>query len=292
VSFATKRLDITLTIGQGAFGDTGTNTVTLSGLRASAQIKAAGGASMSELSLNIWGMTMTMMNDSTALNTVAMMQRNNSVIVAAGDDVSGVATIYEGTISNGWIMMRPPDSYLAITAHSGLIHKIAPAAPRSYAGHADAAVIMASICLEMGGLIFENSGVSVQLSTPYLKGTLYQQAQSVADAANINFVIDNGKFIIYPKGGGRGGINAIVSPETGMIGFPTFTSTGIQISTLFNPTVSIGNIVQVQSELQQACGKWFVCGVSHVLESETVGGDWLTHFQGAPLYNTNVIPAK
>jgi hypothetical protein len=292
VSFTRKRLDITFQLGTGVFGDSGATTVTLSGVRASAHISAAGGASMSTLDLRVWGLPPGMLNTLTALTTVVMMQRNNSVIVSAGDDVSGMATIYEGTISQGWTQINQPESVLTITAHSGLIQKIAPAVPRSYPTTADAAVIMASICLEMGGgLVFENSGVSVILSTPYLSGTLYDQAQAVAAAGNFNFAIDNGKFAIWPRGGTRGGAITVVSPESGMIGYPTFTSVGIAVQKLFDPTISIGNAVQVQSGLQQACGKWFVIGVWHQLDAELPGGQWLTHFEGAPLYgDTNVIP--
>lgn len=288
MSFSRKQIALTFTLGTGAFGDTGTNTVTLSGLRASAQIAAAGGVSMSELRLQVWGLTASMLNDLTALNTVTMLQRNNAVIVAAGDEAGGMWTIYEGTISSGWAQIAAPESCLDITAHSGLINKVAPAQPRGYATHADAAVIMASIALAMG-LPFENNGVSVQLSTPYLHGSLYDQANAVAEHANINWGIDRGTFYICPKGAGRGGSPTLISPQTGMIGFPSFTSTGIEIVSLFNPTISIQSTIEVQSSFTPACGKWFVCGVSHSLHSETPNGDWFTHLQAAPLYASNVV---
>lgn len=290
MSFTRKQIALTFTLGTGAFGDTGTNTVTLSGLRASAQIAAAGGASMSELRLQVWGLTETMLNDLTALNTVTMLQRNNAVIVSAGDAVSGLWTIYEGTISSGWAQIAAPESCLDVTAHAGLIHKVSPALPRGYATHADVAVIMASIALEMG-LPFENNGVSVQLSTSYLHGSLYDQADAVAAHAHIDWGIDRGTFYICPKGAGRIGTPVLVSPQTGMVGFPSFTSTGIEIVSVFNPTISILNTIQVQSSFKPANGQWFVCGVAHSLHSETPNGDWSTHLQAAPLYASNVLPS-
>lgn len=289
MSFTRKRLDLTFTLGTGAFGETGTSTVTLSGLRASAQIQQAGGASMGKLTLKVHGMTLSMMNQLSALTTQVMMQRNNTVTIAAGDDVSGVATVFAGTIAEGWVDANSaPDVSFHVGAFAGLFQAVQSAPPTSYAGHADCATIMSGLATLMG-LKFENSGVSIQLSTPYFRGSPRDQAMRCADAANINWVIENGTLAIWNKGGSRGGSVPLISPQTGMIGHPSFNGTGIAVNSLFNPTISFGGTVQVQSELTVACGNWFVSALSHNLESESPGGAWMTQFQGAPLYASNVI---
>jgi hypothetical protein len=290
MAFARRKIDLTFQLGTGAFGDSGFNTVKVSGLRVQAHITKAGGASMGSLDMRVYGLTPMIMNSLSSLTTQIMMQRKNSVILSAGDDVSGMCVIFEGTIADGWVDLNSsPDSALQIKAFSGLIQALEPAPASSYPGSADAAVIMASLATQMG-LKFENNGVSVILSTPYFPGTARDQAMECADAANINWFIDDTTLAIWPKGGSRGGAIPIVSAGTGMIGFPAHNGTGIAVQTLFNPTISYGNTVQVQSVIPNACGNWFVCALYHELESETPNGQWATHFQGAPLYNVNVIP--
>jgi hypothetical protein len=289
MAFTRKRIDLQFSLGQGAFGDTGTNTVTLSGLRASAQIQQAGGASMGKLTLRVHGMTLSMMNQLSALTTQVMMTRKNSVTVSAGDDVSGVAAVFAGEIAEAWVDANSaPDVAFHVGAFAGLLQAVQPVPPTSYPGHADCATIMAGLATLMG-LKFESNNVSVQLSTPYFPGSPRDQAMRCADAANVNWVIDNGTLAIWPKGGSRGGTVPLISPDTGMIGFPQFNGVGIAVNTLFNPTIAFGQTVQVQSSLTVACGNWFVSALVHNLESETPGGAWMTQFQGAPLYASNVV---
>lgn len=289
MSFATKRIELTFSLGEGTFGETGSSVVTLSGLRSSAQIQQAGGASMGKLTLRARGMTLSMMNQLSALTTQVMMLRKNSITISAGDDVSGMAVIFAGEIAEAWVDANSsPDVSFHVGAFAGLLQAVQPIAPTSYPGHADCATIMSGLATLMG-LKFEGNGVSVQLSTPYFPGSPRDQVMRCADAANINWLIENGTLAIWPKGGSRGGAISLISADTGMIGFPTFNGTGIGVTTLFNPTIAFGQTVEVQSALTVACGKWFVCALAHNLESETPGGAWMTQFQGAPLYNTTVI---
>ena len=67
-----------------------------------------------------------------------------------------------------------------------------------------------------------------------------------------------------------------VSPSTGMRGYPAFTSSGIEVTTLFNPTLQYGGNIQVESQLTPACGTWNIYNLAHELESEIPSGKWFT----------------
>jgi hypothetical protein len=54
------------------------------------------------------------------------------------------------------------------------------------------------------------------------------------------------------------------------------------LTTIFNPDVVIGGMIQVQSSLTPACGQWIATQISHSLESETPDGQWFTHILGVP----------
>jgi hypothetical protein len=76
-----------------------------------------------------------------------------------------------------------------------------------------------------------------------------------------------------------------IAPDTGMVGYPTYTSTGLIVNTVFNPVVRQGALVKVESSLVPACGTWKVVSVTHDIEALMPSGKWLTQLQvAAPGY--------
>ncbi|MBR8188619.1 hypothetical protein KDW82_06030 [Burkholderia vietnamiensis] len=287
MSFTRKRLDVTISLGTGAFGEDGSNTVTLTGLRVQAMIQAAPAPSMPAIQLRIYGLPDTMLNQLTAVGLVNAGARfNNTILLAAGDDESGMTTVYSGGISESWEdFSGVPDAVLNVIGMAGLAASLKPVGALSYSGSVDVAAIMQELANTMG-LTFENNGVQVQLSNPYFPGTALAQARACAAAADIYFTIDRNTLAIWPKNGARQskGDLPVVSPETGMIGYPVVSSNGIIVATAFNPEIVPGGSIQVISSRKIACGRWFVTGVTHYLESETPDGQWSTHIEGKPPY--------
>lgn len=294
--FARRKIDVKFTMGpttnlvtgevaKPTFTESGTDTVTLTGYRAQATIVKAGGASMGSLQLRLFGLSLSLMNQLSTLGKIPLATRNNSVTVSAGDDQNGMGVVYVGTITSAWADMQgAPEVVFVVNAHAGLYEAIAPAKPSSYQGSASVEVIMSSLATQMG-LTFENNGVDVKLSNPYFPGTARAQAESCARAANINWIIDNGILAIWPKSGQRGGVVPLISPETGMVGYPGYTDTGITVRTRYTPSVNYGALIEVKSSLTPACGKWRVYSLAYELESETNGGVWFTNISAAdPAY--------
>lgn len=290
MSFTRRKIEVKFQLGLGAFGEGPFDTVVVSGLRVQANILKAGGSSMGEAQLRIFGLPPALLNKLTALTSVTMMQRKNVVTVTAGDDVSGMAVVFKGTIAEGWVDLNSvPDSTLHIKSYAGLFQKIAPVPPSSWPAHADAAEIMKTLAKLMG-FDFENNGVSVMLSTPYLPGTAWEQARRCAEQANIEWTIEDDVLAIWPKGGLRGSVvTTLVSPDTGMVGYPSYNGVGVSITSLFDHTLHYGRAATVQSGIKNACGDWYISAVSHDLESETPSGQWFTHFQGNPLDNIHAL---
>ena len=279
-SFTRKQIGVSIALGTGTFGESGATTVNLSGLRVSASIVKAGGAAMGNAQIRVFGMPLTLMNQLSTLGLLITQVRRNTVTVTAGD-ANGMSTVFTGTINNGWTDFQgAPETVFNIEAYAGSVEAVAPIAPSSFSGGTDVATIMAGLAKTMG-LQFENSGVSVQLSNPYLPGTGRQQAESVAKAADINWIIDDGVLAIWPKNTARTGSNPTVSPSTGLVGYPTYDSMGVILKTLFNPAIKYGSSIQVQSSLTPACGTWSVYMLAHELESETPGGQWFTTMKAA-----------
>ena len=79
MNFVQRVIDVTFTLGVGSFVGSGGNNVTLTGIdntkpgpRVGCQISGAGGAVMSNLELQIFGMTLDQMNQ---LSTLGITQR-------------------------------------------------------------------------------------------------------------------------------------------------------------------------------------------------------------------------
>ena len=272
-SFVRRRIDLTFALGEGTFGETGARQVSLYGLRVSATIEKAGGTSMGQAHLRVYGLQSSTMNSLNTLGLSLSAVRKDTVAIKAGDDVSGGSLVFQGTIYQAWSDYEQPNVCLEVQASAGLFEAVRPVPPNSFNGMVDVATIMAGLATEMG-LTFENSGVSVMLSYPYFPGTAWDQAQSAARAANINMAVDNSTLAIWPKEGSRGGLIPLVSPATGLVGYPKFNPSGVVFRTLFNPSIGFGQTVELQSSLTPACGKWVVRTLTYLLESETSGGSW------------------
>jgi hypothetical protein len=288
MSFVKRAITVVFTLGTGNFGETGSNQVTVTGLRISAKILKTGAAAMSECQLRIFGLTPTIYNALTAIYPITQALRRNQITVLAGDDVSGMAVVFIGQIIMAQIDLNsPPDSVLNVIAQTGLLQAVKPIPPTSYPKGASVASVMASLAIQMG-LEFENNGVKAILPKSYFPGTARQQALACVEAAGIKWNGgDDGVLAIWNSGGHRGTFIPLISPDSGMIGYPAYSNIGLAVKTIYNPNVQYGGQIKVQSSIPQANGFWTVFGLSHSLESEMPHGQWSTDIQGFSLASAN-----
>lgn len=210
--------------------------------------------SFDKAEIRVFGVTQSIMNAVSTLGIpLPMVRANNTVLVEAGDTVNGMATVYSGYIQNAWQNLDgSPETFLHIISYRGLDEAVRPAAPSSFPGTADVATIMSGLARQME-YVFENSGVQTQLSSPYLSGTLLQQAQTVARAAGIEMYLDSGSqtLAIWPKNKTRGGMVPLISANSGLVGYPRFRDQGMGFTCLFNPNIRIGGQILMRSMIGQ-----------------------------------------
>lgn len=294
MSFAKRAIAVSFRLGQGSFGDSGFDTIKLTGqLRASARVSISGGPAMAQLDLSVYGMTLDHMNKLATMGPILNVEgtRNNEVIVEAGDTTNGLGVVFQGTIREAsFDFSGMPNCSFRIQAFTGTMLALRPVQPTSYNGLSDVATIFASLA-KQGQVTFQNNGVTAQLIDPYFPGTIWDQMESCAKSAGINWVHDaqSNAVVIWPKNGSRGGAIPVVSASTGLIGYPSFSNLGIICNCLYSPNISIGQIVKVESTLTLANGQWTIKTVNHSLESETPGGQWSTNFLANPDPNSVVI---
>lgn len=287
MSFTRKQISVQITLGEGQFGEDGSNTVTLTNHRTVVNIGCAGGESMGALQMRMYGLKDDLINTLTTIGPInTAIHAKNTISISAGDNVTGLSQIYVGTINEAWgDYQGAPEVSFNVTGFAGLLEAVKPVQPISFQGSADVASLMSGLAKTMG-VGFENNGVTAQLSNPYLPGTAWQQVQACARAADIRFALDRGTLSIWPKTGARAGGVPVVSPATGLVGYPSFSSNGLALTMTFNPNIQIGGQVQVQSSVKMANGTWTVFDISHAIESERPGGAWFTQIQCIPANST------
>jgi hypothetical protein len=274
-----KQLRFVITLGTGKFGSSEHDQIILQGFRATADIDKAGGMMMGTLRAKIYGVKQADMNSVTTLQWKPGTLIPNTVEVYAID--GAVETlVFAGNIVNAWADYQSmPDVYLHIQAQSAFFNALKAIPPRSFKGGVDVASIMAQIARDLG-YVFENNGVTTRLTDIYLPNTGMEQAKDLARAAGCDLYLDDKILAITPPNVPRKVLIPLISPASGLVGYPTFDGVGVNFQTLFNPAVTFGGSVKLETDVQQAAGEWVVTSVGHRLESEKPGGAWFSSIRG------------
>lgn len=274
-----KQLRFVVTLGTGKFGSSNNDQITMQGFRAIADIDKAGGMMMGTLRAKIFGVKQADMNSVTTLQWKAGLLIPNTVEVFAIDGAAETL-VFAGNIVNAWTDYQSmPDVYLHIQAQSAFFNALKAIPPRSFKGGVDVASVMAQIARDLG-YTFENNGVTTRLVDVYLPNTGMEQAKDLARAAGCDLYLDDKILAITPPNVPRRVIIPLISPASGLVGYPTFDGVGVNFQTLFNPAITFGGSIKLETDVQQAAGEWVVTSVGHRLESEKPGGAWFSTIRG------------
>jgi hypothetical protein len=277
VKLADREIEVTITEGK-----TG-KVWTLSGYRVQCAIAVLGGPSSGTLQCRIFGMPISRVNELTAIgsaNPTAMGQ--NKVQIAAGETGGTLSTIFVGDIFYSWgDYTEAPNVSFNIHATPVGFAGINPVPPTSIAGPVQLSTVFAGMAA-LAGVAFVNHGVTAIISNQYYPGTALQQIRRCALANHVAIDLNHGTLTIWPAGTARPGEIPILTPQTGLVGYPLFTMNYIQVRSLFLPTIQLGGVFEVQgSAIKAANGQWRALGgVVHNLESQMPNGQWFTDLEG------------
>ena len=308
MSYVQRKIDVTFTLGanlnadgyaananqpagaQKTFaGTNGANQVKVTGRRVVCNISQAGQGALTHLSLRIFGMTLSLMNQLATWGQSPLNISRTSITIESGDDVSGMSTIFVGNITDAMIDFNSmPEVAFQVSAFTGAAVTLTAGKSSSYNAIVDTATVMKDLAGRVG-MNFTNNGVTSRLSYPYFHGTYGDQIASCARQANIEYSLDQNTLAIWPKGSTRNSQAIVISPQTGMKGYPTFFPLGMNVEMEHNPSIGLGSLLIVQSSIVNACGKWIVYHMQHYLASEMPDGPWFTEVQVAKPGSVPVI---
>lgn len=268
----------------GNFTGASGNVLQIAGARASVDIVKAGGLSWGTANITIYGLSLSQVNDLSTLGQAVIIDHKNKVQVYAGDSTGQRALAYDGIIFQAWgDFSNQPNCSIKMMAQTGLDVQVAPADSYSAPGTVDVVTVLQSLC-NTANYALDNHGVSgVSITDPYFSGTVLMQIQDCIEAAGINAHLDNNILAIWPRGGTRD--SAFVptfGPGTGLVGYPVFTANGLEMDVVYDPTVTFGAKVMVNSSLRGTSGTWQVAGLTHNLSCLVPGGPWFTRLRLVP----------
>lgn len=289
MSFTQRLISVQLSLANGSFGSGG-NSMTIEGLRCSMRIQVPGGMTKSNLDGVIYGLSLSDMNQLSTVGTQMSKMYKNTITVMAGDEQSGMALVYQGTLTSAYVdAAAMPNVGLRVRGQAGAYEAVAPIQPTAMQGQGDVATMMGNLAQQMG-LQFENNGVQVQLSNPYYYGSAYFQVEQMARHAGIEFLVDRGTLAIWNPSQARQGGAVMVAPDTGMVGYPLFNQQNVIVTTIFDPTIRYGGQMQIQSDLTPACGLWNINNLNLELDSIIPHGKWFATMSGVQANAQQIDP--
>ncbi|MDC9591040.1 hypothetical protein PSI23_17545 [Xenorhabdus sp. XENO-10] len=261
------------------FDDSENNILTFENMRAYVNIGAYGGMSGTQMTLQIWGLSMQQMAALSYRGFWIDEAKFNRMCVWADDQM-----IFEGFISDAYADYNQlPDVPLTITASMSFGLRLKEVEPFSAEGNVDIVDIITAMARK-ADLKVENHGVKgVFMPNPHFTGNVVHQIQQAASALNIetDFTVD--RVIIWRSGKQREEPLLFTSPKNGLVGYPIFTKEGLMATTIFCNDLFLGRRIQIETDLPNASGVYEVTKAEHHLTSWVEGGQWHTSFSGIPV---------
>lgn len=265
------------------FPGTNSNTLTLENMRVSAKVQAVARLA-TQADIQIFGMKQIDMNALTVAWANPPVVLDHLVILEANNTgrADGWVQVFKGTIIEAQPDYRAaPDVSFSLQAVTGYFVKINPVAPTSYPFEVDIGVAAQDIIDRMGApWTFVDGGATGVLSNPYFSGTLWDQLAQACQAANADFYVQGDEIRVVSAGQPvESAPSVVLSPDSGLIGYPMFERSGLNVMALFDPAFLCGSALEIKSAVPNASGRWFPYSIYHVLESRVLRGVWMSQLQ-------------
>lgn len=173
-------------------------------------------------------------------------KKRKVLTVEAGRVSTGYSLVFVGDITNA-VGAQPPDITMTIKAATGDYAKgqiLAVAQPKIV----PLRNIAARIAQDLGlSLVFEAS--PKQISNYSYTGSAVKQVEQLGALGRVNAFIDDKALVVKNFNVPLTKRTRAVSMDSGMIGVPEFTETGIKVKMLFDNQITLGGGLNVTSKL-------------------------------------------
>ena len=244
MGFSLKRVEIRVTLASDERGRG--DEIVIRDLPCRVSVVKPGGPDKARATVEVTGMAYADMERLTTLSFRPLRSGRNLAAVCVGDDEEGLSLAFAGEIV---------------------------AASADFSRAPDVAFVMYA---------FENHGVTAAVRDAVFNGSPVQKARACAAQIGATLLIDDNACVLLAPGATRGEEIALVSPENGLLGYPTFSSDGIEVRASYRPSFRLGGLIRVSSVVPRASGLWRVVALRHEFSAGWPGrGRWETRLFAA-----------
>ena len=280
-SFTKKQIRI----GLALYKDEQKRTLVYEGIETHVSIEKPGEPDQNKATVEMYNLSMDAMRDMTTLSFRPLQTKKNLIVIFAGDETNGMSQCFAGEIDTAYAdFSGAPTIKMHIEAAAGSYPSLKASPPIAVKGAQSAASLIEQFAKE-SGYSFLNNGVTASVKNAVLNGSPIQKARTVAGMVGCELLIDDNVVKIQPFDKGLDEGNAVLmSKDSGMLGYPTFTSEGISLKCLYNPDLQLGGMIEVDTVVPGAKGTWKITRLSHSLVANAVSaGDWFSSIEASPL---------
>lgn len=239
-----------------------------------------GGGLFGNAKVQIFGAALDTMNTIARLWLEVLAPSNDDTLDIDVWDGANFVPFFKGVIT--WSAINAsgaPNVALEIEANDSAAGMHVPAPP--YAQDTPIALkdaltaILAPAELEVE---FAESVPELQIQKAHLLGTPMEQANALMNYfPELTHYTNLQRFIVRPVNGPLGGDPLQINKGTGMIGYPTYSTSGITLATLFDARIRLGLALDIQTAFDFVNRTKWVCSVlQHHIQPNWPGGQWVT----------------
>ena len=166
----------------------------------------------------------------------------------------------------------PPSPTFKTEANCGPFTALIPQPPISDNGNQTVAGLNDQISKE-SGYTLENNDITASSKDCSIEGDPVTKMRRIAGAVGANLIFDDDKVVLIEKHGIRKtqGSIPLINAMNGMIGYPTFSNNGINVTTFFRPDLRIGANFKLETIVPRASGTWKITGLRPELSANEPG---------------------
>lgn len=295
MAFNRKRIRLTLKLNgkDEVFTSDNKNKLSAVGLRISAEVSFGYGSPAPYARVRVYGLPQETMNKLITAKFQQVKTLRTLITIEAAEGEGDFAQVFSG----GIFMALPeyseaPNVSIVIEAISAVFESKLPTPAESYEGSHSVVEIISGICKRIG-FSFESNNVNAMVDNPYLTGSDLEKIRWLCVNNDLDLYLGNNSVAIAPKGAPRNIKIAVISPDTGLIGYPVITNIGATFKCLYDPSIQFGALVRVKGSQIELCnGEWRVYGLRAQLETEMDSARWFMEIVGSNLKDEYVHVAR
>lgn len=248
-----------------------------------------GGAQFGNAKVEIYGLKLDDMNQIARLWLETLTPNTTDRLSIDVWDGGNYVPLFQGVIT--WSAVNAagmPEVKLEIEANTAMAAMIEPASPYAQEGPINLQDALTAILSPAGLTVeFADTVPQLQLVKVRVDGTPLDQAITLMNAVpELVWHINLQRFHVRPVNGPLGGAPVPINKDNGMISYPVYSTSGVTLATLFNPSIRPGVALDIQTAFDFVNRtKWVAAVLQHTLQPNMPGGQWLTQI-AAQSYGT------